>query len=430
MWKCSFNKWLTIIGKRYLCYFISLSGLTTWSCLPPRSTIMTTIPWPFLLLLFYALLDKEPIGKKEIIPFSEDHPPVEDDTTTFSFRDRLNVAKDIFPYITFLFITYFSEYLSNHAVITTLAFPNAPFKPRDHYPYYILSYHVGKFMGRSHFFLVSAINPKLVHYVRVRRTWILALIASLHGLFFFLASWYRFVPRVEIIIALCFTEGFTAGSMYLNSAHTVSELIADQQKKEFALSLLTVGNACGKLAAGLCGLFQEPLLKKHCVEDLKLGEYCLTRHTRKAGWNKSFNCWIFNYCYFRRKGGGTVERKAGEFGSFPISFPVFILPSYILFWSCIGSFPLKICNPFFLVFPSSFFWGRRRGSLWERGSSVCTIYFQGKLCEVFLLSFVAPEYFSGITLPHQHFPVNVLPKDPYLPPLISTQEESVLDNQE
>ena len=424
MWKCSFNKWLTIIGKRYLCYFVSLSGLTTWSCLPPRSTIMTTIPWPFLLLLFYALLDKEPIGKKEIIPFSEDHPPVEDDTTTFSFRDRLNVAKDIFPYITFLFITYFSEYLSNHAVITTLAFPNAPFKPRDHYPYYILSYHVGKFMGRSHFFLVSAINPKLVHYIRVRRTWILALIASLHGLFFFLASWYRFVPRVEIIIALCFTEGFTAGSMYLNSAHTVSELIADQQKKEFALSLLTVGNACGKLAAGLCGLFQEPLLKKHCVEDLKLGEYCLTRHTRKAGWNKSFNCWISNYCYFRRKGGGgTVERKAGEFGSFPISFPVFILLSYILFWSCIESFPLKICNPFFLVFPSSFLGGgERRGSLWERGSSVCTIYFQGKLCEVFLLSFVAPEYFLGITLPHQHFPVNVLPKDPYLPPLISTQE--------
>ena len=330
MWKCSFNKWLTIIGKRFLCYFISLSGLTTWSCLPPRSTIMTTIPWPFLLLLSYALLDKEPIGKKEIIPFSEDHPPVEDDTTTFSFRDRLNVAKDIFPYITFLFITYFSEYLSNHAVITTLAFPNAPFKPRDHYPYYILSYHVGKFMGRSHFFLVSAINPKLVHYIRVRRTWILALIASLHGLFFFLASWYRFVPRVEIIIALCFTEGFTAGSMYLNSAHTVSELIADQQKKEFALSLLTVGNACGKLAAGLCGLFQEPLLKKHCVEDLKLEEYCLTRHTRKAGWNKSFNCWIFNYCYFRRKlgdwenggnGGGDGGKKGRGIWFFSNIFP-------------------------------------------------------------------------------------------------------------
>ena len=388
MWKCSFNKWLTIIGKRYLCYFISLSGLTTWSCLPPRSTIMTTIPWPFLLLLFYALLDKEPIGKKEIIPFSEDHPPVEDDSTTFSFRDRLNVAKDIFPYITFLFITYFSEYLSNHAVITTLAFPNAPFKPRDHYPYYILSYHVGKFMGRSHFFLVSAINPKLVHYIRVRRTWILALIASLHGLFFFLASWYRFVPRVEIIIALCFTEGFTAGSMYLNSAHTVSELIADQQKKEFALSLLTVGNACGKLAAGLCGLFQEPLLKKHCVEDLKLGEYCLTRHTRKAGWNKSFNCWIFNYCYFRRKlgdwenggnggGGGRGKERQGNLVLFQyLSRYLFSRP---IFSSGLVSDPSlsKFVIHFFLFFLLLFFWGGG-----EEGVSLG----EGEQCLHYLLS--------------------------------------------
>lgn len=130
-------------------------------------------------------------------------------------------------------------------------------------------------------------------------------------------------------------------------------------------------------------------------------------------------------------GRGTGEREAGEFGFCPISFPVFILPSYILFWSCIGSFPLKICNPSFSCFSFFFFLGGgRRGSLWERGSSVSTIYFQGKLCEVFLLSLVVPEYFSSITLPHQHFPVNVLPKDPYLPPLISTQEESVLDNQE
>lgn len=395
MWKCSFNKWLTIIGKRYLCYFISLSGLTTWSCLPPRSTIMTTIPWPFLLLLFYALLDKEPIGKKEIIPFSEDHPPVEDDSTAFSFRDRLNVAKDIFPYITFLFITYFSEYLSNHAVITTLAFPNAPFKPRDHYPYYILSYHVGKFMGRSHFFLVSAINPKLVHYIRVRRTWILALIASLHGLFFFLASWYRFVPRVEIIIALCFTEGFTAGSMYLNSAHAVSELIADQQKKEFALSLLTVGNACGKLAAGLCGLFQEPLLKKHCVEDLKLGEYCLTRHTRKAGWNKSLNCWIFNYCCFRRKlgergeqGRGTGDGGRGKGRQGNLVFVQYLsryLFSRPIFSSGLVSDPSlsKFVIHLFLVFPSSFFWGGGGGLSGSGGAVLALSTFKGNYVKFF-----------------------------------------------
>ena len=248
---------------------------------------MITILWPILLFLLYALLVKDAIGK-EMEPANNDQNPPEEDKFlasrhTISFSDRLHVAKHILPYILFLFITYFSEYLSNHAIITTLAFSNAPSNPRDHYPYYLLAYHVGKFMGRSHLFLVSAAWLKLVLYIRVRRTWILALTAFLHGVFFFLASWFRFLPCVEIIIALCATEGFTAGSMYLNSAHTVSDLITHPEKRELALCLLTVGNACGKLTAGLIGLFQEPFLTKHCIEELKLGEYCLTRHARKAG---------------------------------------------------------------------------------------------------------------------------------------------------
>ena len=174
---------------------------------------MITIPWPILLFLLYALLDKEPIGK-ETAPVNNDQSPWEEDKLldsrqTISFSDRLHVAKHILPYILFLFITYFSEYLSNHAIITTLAFPNAPFNPWDHYLYYLLAYHVGKFMDRSHLFLASAACPKLVLYIRVRRTWILASIAFLHGVFFFLASWFRFVPCEKIIIALCATEGFS-----------------------------------------------------------------------------------------------------------------------------------------------------------------------------------------------------------------------------
>lgn len=254
---------------------------------------MITIPWPTLFLILYAVLDKEPIGKRT--PTGVGNNIQKDDKSLansrrVSFSDRVVVAKDIFPYILFLFITYFSEYLSNHAIITTLAFRNAPFNPRDHYPYYLLSYHIGKFVGRSHIFLASAVSPKLALYIRVRRTWILALIAFLHCAFFFLASWFRFVPCVEVIIALCVTEGFTAGSMYLNSVHTVSDLITNPERREFALCLLTVGNAFGKVVAGLVGLFQEPFLMKHCVKDLKLGEYCLTRHRHEAGWNDNVHC--------------------------------------------------------------------------------------------------------------------------------------------
>ncbi|XP_068705106.1 uncharacterized protein [Montipora foliosa] len=272
------------------------TSLTTWTCVSPRTAIMITIPWPALFFVLYALLDKEPVTRTTApSPESQDisqnpKKSAEDTQQYVTFADKIHVAKDIFPYIIFLFITYFSEYLSNHAIITTIAFPNAPFRPRDHYPYYLLSYHIGKFLGRSHLFLVSAVSPGLVPYIKVSRTWILALISFLHCFAFVLASWFRFVPCVEIIIALCATEGFTAGSMYLNSAHTVSDLISNQTRREFALSLLTVGNACGKLTAGLIGLFQERILKKHCIEDLKLGEYCLTRHAHTAGWIKNLHC--------------------------------------------------------------------------------------------------------------------------------------------
>lgn len=270
------------------------TGLTTWTCLSPRGTIMMTIPWPLLFFVLFALLDKERL-LQITLPSPRSEETEEDnsgqDTKQFvNFKDKLKVAKKIFPYITFLFITYFSEYLSNHAIITTIAFPKAPFQPRDHYPYYLLSYHVGKFLGRSHLFLVSAVCPGIVPYIRVRRTWILALIACLHGFIFFLASWFRFIPGVEIIIALCSSEGFTAGSMYLNSAHTVSDLIENDERRGFALSLLTVGNACGKLGAGLAGLFLEKILKERCITTLKLGEYCLTRHEHKAGWHKNVHC--------------------------------------------------------------------------------------------------------------------------------------------
>ena len=169
-----------------------MPDLTAWTCLSPRTTIMTTIPLPILLFLLYALLDKEPISK-EMAPVDNDQNPPEEDKLldsrqTISFSDRLHDAKHILSYILFLFITYLSEYLSNHTIITTLAFPNAPFNPRDHNPYYLLAYHIGKFVGRSHLFLVSTACPKLVLYIRIRRTWVLALIAFLHGVFFFLVS--------------------------------------------------------------------------------------------------------------------------------------------------------------------------------------------------------------------------------------------------
>ena len=52
----------------------------------------------------------------------------------------------------------------------TLAFNNAPFKPRNDHPSSVPLYPIGNLVGRSHFFLVSAVSSRVVFYIRVRRT--------------------------------------------------------------------------------------------------------------------------------------------------------------------------------------------------------------------------------------------------------------------
>ena len=52
----------------------------------------------------------------------------------------------------------------------TFVFKNAPFKPRDNHPSSVLLYPIGNLVGRSHFFLVSAVSSRVVFHIRIRRT--------------------------------------------------------------------------------------------------------------------------------------------------------------------------------------------------------------------------------------------------------------------
>lgn len=270
--------------------------MTTWTCLAPKTAVAATIPAVLLLFLFYFLLDKDPIGEPE----RTEHKGASYTALDEGFRpeshkgpscaEQFAVAREIYPIIAFLFVVYFAEYLANEAVVTTVAFKNSSFSPRDHYQYYILSYQLGKFLGRSHILIALCTCPRVLPYIRVRRTWILAVVEMAHLLFFLFQSWYRFVPHVAIIIIFCATEGFTAGSMYVNSAHAVADMIHDIKRREFGMGLTTVGNSAGQLAAGLMGLYVEPYLKKHCLDNLHLGPECLTRFTHTHGWTKNIKC--------------------------------------------------------------------------------------------------------------------------------------------
>ena len=270
--------------------------MTTWACVAPRTVFGIIAPLVLLIVVSFYILPKDHLPEKqnsEITHHGNKYVPLNSNSDSesyksgkpeLSWKDMFSVAIEIYPFVAYLFSTYYAQYLVNHAVTSTLAFPGAPFSPRDHYLYYMLMYQLGKFLGRSHILIASCAFPKIVPFIRVQKTWILALIECCHLLFFLMASWFRFFSSVWIVLILCFTEGFTAGSIYVNTIHTVSEQFPDHRRGEFALSLLMVGNNVGVLSAALMGLYVEPVLKSHCFDKLEGDIYCLTRHTGTGGW--------------------------------------------------------------------------------------------------------------------------------------------------
>lgn len=280
------------------------TGLTTWGCVSPKTAIMMTIPLPVLILVFYAILDKEYIvtaahakpTEHEGVEYSIVGSTNEDteQTTEVPQRPRcgekLRIGARILPFIIPLFFSFFAEYMSNSSVVTTIAFPKSHIHPRDHFLYYSLSYRIGKFIGRSYLFVFACLPPEATDFLKCDRTWILAAFEMSHLVFFLFESWYHFVPYIWIMIALCSTLGLFAGMIVLHSPHAVARYTKPEER-EFALGLLTIGNAVGGFTAGLVGLFVEPYLRDECVQHFSASkEFCFTRMRNTTGWDSNFHC--------------------------------------------------------------------------------------------------------------------------------------------
>ena len=271
--------------------------MTIWFCVPPRLALSVIIPGVLLILGAYAALDRKPLDEysaktqtRKNVKYEMLSTTDESCDHTFTGFTRLTICWSIVPLLIFLFWQYFVDYLSNHAVITTIAFQNSPFLPRDHYSYYISCNRIGKFCSYFFLFIFSCARPDHLGRVLTDKTWILALIGMSVHLVLVTASWFRFIPHVSIIMVLCFTEGLMTGAIYVNSAYVLEGTLTSTRSREFGLSLLTLGVSAGMLAAGLMGMFIEPALMGHCLYALKLNEFCFTRFNTAKGWTENLHC--------------------------------------------------------------------------------------------------------------------------------------------
>ena len=202
--------------------------------------------------------------------------------------EKVAVTRRISPQVAVMVVTYFAMYLSNEGVITGLS--SSPFAPRAHVSYYLLSSKFGYFLGMSHLLLLSLSCPKVLPYVRVRKTWLLALLEVAILLFFGLESWFRFVPHVGIILVLCVLSGFLAGAVYVNAALDVADAFSEPRRKELGLGSLPRGNAVGELFGILTSLLVEPWLRRHCLNTLELDEECFAQLCGNATWFYNAHC--------------------------------------------------------------------------------------------------------------------------------------------
>ena len=202
----------------------------------------------------------------------DDNNSVEADGDSLSFPKVFIVIRQMLS----IFIALFSEYMIIQSVVTTLAFPQAPFKPRDYYQYYIFVLMGGEVVGRSYLLALSYIKPEWAEKAKFPYLWVLSTIEAILLLFFVLAAWYRFLPNVWIVLLLLFASGAVVGVTYANAITYFRDCFQDRHK-EFAMGFFPVALTGGVFASALLGLYVEPMLREHCTIFTNNSDFCFTR---------------------------------------------------------------------------------------------------------------------------------------------------------
>jgi hypothetical protein len=175
-----------------------------------------------------------------------------------------------------VFTTYVSYFTFIQSVTTTIAYKSAPFRPRDHYQYYIFIFMFGEMIGRSHRSVISFINSRWLYVPTCKQLWAFSFLVFLILLFTVFESWYRFLPGVATVFVLCLLGGFLGGLLFNNFPEILRSRFTERQR-EFGMGFALSPVSTGIMGAGIIGLFVEPRLLEHCVSTVIDSAYCFTR---------------------------------------------------------------------------------------------------------------------------------------------------------
>lgn len=173
-------------------------------------------------------------------------------------------------------IAFSSEFIFFQSIITTIAFPNSPFPPRDHYQYYSITLMTGEVLGRAHRSILEMLKPDWLYKPTVVLLWLLTGLEIAHVVLFFCESWFRFLPEVGLMLFFVFTGGVVVGTVYIMVLE-ISRASFEGNEREFVLAVSLFPLTFAIFVASLVGLIVEPNLREHCILYLKDAQYCFTR---------------------------------------------------------------------------------------------------------------------------------------------------------
>ena len=253
----------------------------------PETALLTEVSAPVSLLLIYGfLLDKKrhqrPIMNTLTEPLVGRAP---EPVPVLSCSEKLTAMKGTLWYVVPLYIGVFSQWLVSQSVVTTMAFPNSLFHPRDLYQFYMFAFLLGNFISRSYRLIASLVNQG--SNFLIRPTWIVTLTLVAILAFLSTATWYRTPPSTWMVGGLLLLQGLLGGVLYTSTFSVVGEN-KEAGVKEFCRAFTTVASVGGAVTAGFLGLYFERLFVEHCVYVERHLESCYTRVVGR--WNTTKSC--------------------------------------------------------------------------------------------------------------------------------------------
>ena len=256
------------------------TGMTTWFAVPLNTALLLIVWIPLLIPIFYSFMDKKDrtVSKAtsyEGIHYSPLNSNPQELKYNLTFRDKFEVIWNNALLFISLFIGVFGMYIGMQAVVTTLAFSNAPFPPRDHYQYYIFAVMAGELLGSSYGLVMLCLKCSLPD--STKHTWVFALFIMTAVFFLVFAAWFRFLQNVWIVLGVLFAVGLNNGALFNCTFAVAAASQSSSRHKGFSRAFLMTAQGAGVLAAALLGQYIEPLMKEHCVFISKDATNCLTR---------------------------------------------------------------------------------------------------------------------------------------------------------